>query len=223
MNIELVGERRRTCVVCRGSRLRGITVTPPVPVYQGCVDVDAGADISAPMEWEACEVCGAAQLARVLPLEMVYQGGHATGLGSAWDLHHEAFASFVARHRRGDVLEVGGGGGKLARLFRTVEPEPHWHILEPNPTLIGDAIPRVTLARGFLDSNFGLPDQVETLVFCHCLEHIYNIAEIVEIIAAKLPLDGRVILAGPIWKAGLFGVNPGRSTGSIRSYVRSTR
>lgn len=201
--------RRMQCVVCRGARLGAIALTPPVPVYQGCVEADAGADICEPMRWEVCEDCGSAQLANALPLELVYQGGHATGLGSAWDLHHQAFASFVARHRRGEVLEVGGGGGKLARCFRAVAPEPRWRILEPNPTVIGDPIAGVSRVRGFFDENFVLPKAVETLVFCHCLEHIYNIGEIVEVMASKLPLDGRVIVAWPDLESWIARGEPG--------------
>jgi SAM-dependent methyltransferase len=209
MRLASGNERRTHCVVCASDRLGAITVTPPVPVYQGCVAEDAGGDISEPMRWEVCEACASAQLANALPLELVYQGAHATGLGSAWDLHHKAFAAFVAKHRRGEVLEVGGGGGKLARFFRAVEREPRWHILEPNPTLIGEAIPRVSLVRGFLDENFSVPDQVETLVFCHCLEHIYNIGEIVAVMAAKLPPDGRVILAWPDLESWIVRGEPG--------------
>jgi hypothetical protein len=209
MNFVSKGERRTHCVVCQSAQLSSIVVTPPVPVYQGCVDAPVRDDISEPMEWQVCEACASAQLANALPLELVYQGAHATGLGGAWDLHHKTFASFVAKHRRGEVLEVGGGGGKLARFFRAEEPEPGWHILEPNPTLIGDAIPRVHLVRGFLDENVSIPDQVETLVFCHCLEHIYNIGEIVAVMAAKLPLGGRVILAWPDLEKWIVRGEPG--------------
>jgi hypothetical protein len=132
----------------------------------------------------------------IRPLELVHEGGHATGLGGAWDQHHEAFAAFVAKHARGDVLEVGGGGGKLARFFRRIEAEARWCILEPNPTL-AEPIARASLMRGFFDANVSLPDGVETLVFRHCLEHIYDLAGIVAVMATKLPIGGRILIAWP--------------------------
>jgi hypothetical protein len=161
------------------------------------------------MEWQVCLNCGSAQLANPMPLELIYQGGHATGLGSAWDRHHQAFAAFVADHRCGDVLEAGGGGGKLARFFRHREPDPHWYILEPNPTLSGEPIPGVEVIRGFFDPNVLFPQRVETLVFCHCLEHIYDIGRTIEVIAHKLPKDGRVAIAWPDIRNWLAKGEPG--------------
>jgi len=200
---------RRACVVCGASTLTRICETPPVPVYQGCVDSDPGDDLSAAMAWDVCEDCGSAQLANPLPLDLVYQGGHATGLGAAWDRHHEAFAAFVARHRRGDVLEVGGGAGKLARFHHAREHAPHWTILEPNPTTDGEPIANVSWRRGFFDAAFEMPESAHTLVFCHCLEHVYELGALVEVIAAKLPRGARVVIAWPDLESWLARGEPG--------------
>ncbi len=200
---------RARCMLCHGTKLVPAFATPPMPLFQGCVDTPASEDLAFPMRWEACETCGAAQLAELVPLEIVYQGGHATGLGKAWDAHNAAFAGFVAANRVADVLEVGGGGGRLARAFRASNAEPVWHILEPNPLISGDPIPNLKLARGFFDESFSLPEGVRTLVFCHSLEHMYKPREIVNLLGQRLPRGGRVLVAWPDLAKWLARGEPG--------------
>jgi hypothetical protein len=200
---------RARCVVCNASDLQALCATAPLPVFQGCVSTERAADVAAPMKWDSCQHCRSVQLANPMPLDLIYQAGHATGLGATWDAHHAAFASFVLAHHAGEILEVGGGGGKLARLFRNLSAEPAWHILEPNPLITGAPIPGLNLVAGFLDHRTRLPSAVQTVVFCHSLEHIYDVAEMVRLLGAQVRPGGRVLIAWPDLAAWIIRGEPG--------------
>jgi hypothetical protein len=161
------------------------------------------------MRWQACKTCGAAQLANPMPPDLVYQGGHATALGAAWDRHHTAFAEFVNAHHEANVLEVGGGGGKLASLFRKLDRDTTWTILEPNPVIVDSLPPGIDFVDGFFDAGVDVPEGVKTLVFCHSLEHLYDVADAVELMATKLVPGGTVLVAWPDLESWIVAGSPG--------------
>ena len=188
---------RSTCVACRGEDLRNLCTTPPIPAFQGCTDKSDHDDISAPMRWVYCAACGTSMLSESLPLELIYMDGHAASLGGVWDEHHKNLASFVSKHRSAGVMEVGGGVGKLAKFFRRNDKQTPWTILEPNPVEIATDSTDVSYIDGFLDADFTIPDDVGTVVFSHSLEHIYDLAGILETLSDKLSPSDRVVIAWP--------------------------
>jgi hypothetical protein len=188
---------RTTCIVCGSNNLETICETSPMPVFQGCVTSPIESDINTPMDWRICTECGSVMLAKTLPLDVIYMEGHATSLGGIWNEHHQLFATFVEKHRCGDVLEVGGGVGKLGQYYRREGGDAPWLILEPNPLNISQPESGVTFVQGFLDHKFTLPEHVETIVFSHSLEHIYDLANMIELLSEKLPDTGRLVVAWP--------------------------
>lgn len=188
---------RTSCTVCGNSSLEHVLKTPSLPVFQGCIETPESSDISAPQEWAVCKHCGTVQMTSLMPLEIVYSGGHATSLGGIWDRHHTELAAFVKRHGQGPVLEVGGGVGKLAHYFRQGGGHEPWIILEPNPLPGDDEVEGLTYQRGLLDASFTMPENVGRVVFSHCLEHIYDLRGMVSLLAEKMPVGNSLVIAWP--------------------------
>ena len=202
--------KRNNCTVCGLDNLDYLLTTPPLPVFQGCVTAPEETDIEHSQNWSSCSICGTVQLTSLLPLELVYLSGHATSSGKLWDEHHAAFAKFISRHVFGAVCEVGGGVGKLARSFRNIGGMASWYNLEPNPvTTNEDHIANYTNLREFLDADFETPINTGTIVFSHCLEHVYSLAEIILLLTTKLPLSGKVVISWPMIEKWLSTGVPG--------------
>jgi SAM-dependent methyltransferase len=179
------------------------------PMFQGCVREKPGARECAPMRWVACNACGSAQVLSLPPVEILYQAGHATGLGAAWGRHHAAFARFIKRHAKGPILDIGGGSGTLAAAYRKEGGDAAWSILEPN-ALRSSALPRdVPVIEGFLNAATLKRLAPKNIVMCHMLEHAVDLRAAIGDISDALPSDGSVLLAWPdldIWvKRGLAG------------------
>jgi hypothetical protein len=215
-----LSETRSCCPVCDAPVSEGaaVCVTPALPVFQGLVDAGEGgpapeSDVSAAQEWLACGACDAAYLLRVQPLSLVYGGQHAGSFGAVWDAHHAALARFVLAHARGDVLEAGGGVGRLAAEYARAGGLARWRIVEANPSgalAPGCDAARVSIEAGFFGPHTALRD-ARTLVFSHCLEHFYALGAAVRDVAARLPERGVSIVSWPLTDAWL----PARVPGAI--------
>ncbi|MCJ2081052.1 methyltransferase domain-containing protein [Methylobacterium sp. J-090] len=196
-----VEERRTHCAVCGSAALRPTDVAFALPAYQGCVprDVPASEQRVATLRFDTCAACGSGQVANPLPVALVYQGGHATGLGAAWDAHHARLAAFLQAHSHGAIVEYGGGAGNLARHVRRIETGPvrPWCIVEPNPVRSGPDIAGLTYREGFFGPDTPIPPETGTVLFCHCLEHLPDIAGSLRHLAAGLAPGRRVVIAWP--------------------------
>ena len=195
-------EIRRACAVCGSDHVTPTGVTFPLPAYQGCVPATLpdAVQIRPSMAFDVCADCGSAQVAAPLPPEIIYQGGHATGLGGAWTHHHRALAEFLKLHSAGPILEFGGGAGALARTFRAAEAGPRrpWTIVEPNPvTNTGAPILDLDYQIGFFGPDSRVAPGIGTVLFCHCLEHLPSVAEALRHLAGELATGTRIVVAWP--------------------------
>ena len=200
--------KRDCCTVCRSSKLDFLLKTPRLPVFQGCVDTPETDDLSLSQEWVGCPVCGTIQLAFLLPLNIVYGMGHAESFGKLWDSHHADFSRFIHKHSNGAICEVGGGVGKLADSFLRHGGELRWYNLDPNPGS-KDHIASYQAIKGFFDQGFSIPNDVNTLVFSHCLEHMYDFSSMIELLSNKLQDFDRLIVSWPIIEGWLVDGLPG--------------
>lgn len=195
------GRHRTRCAVCGSNDLAPTDVAFALPAYQGCVasEVPASEQRTATMRFDTCATCGSGQIANPLPAALVYQGGHATGLGAAWDRHHAQFAAFIQAYSHGPIVEYGGGAGNLARHVRRIETGPvrPWCIVEPNPVRSGPDIAALTYREGFFGPDSPIPPEAETVLFCHCLEHLPDIAGSLAHLGASLAPGRRIVVAWP--------------------------
>jgi hypothetical protein len=150
------------------------------------------------MRWSECLACGAVALRDLPPPEIVYQGGHATGLGGAWLRHHQALGAFVRAHAVGDVLEIGGGAGALAREAIGQGFSGQWTILEPNPIPAPDLPSQVRYQRALFSPEALNAAPAGAVVMSHVLEHMSDIAGFVADLARAPASLQRVIVAWPV-------------------------
>jgi dolichol-phosphate mannosyltransferase len=193
---------RTSCAVCGSAHMRPTGVRFSLPAYQGCVPkaLPDALQMRPTMDFDACEACGSAQIVSPLPPEVIYQGGHATGLGAAWADHHRALSQFIATHSDGPILEFGGGAGTLAQAYRTRESDAErrpWTIVEPNPVTSDGTIPDLTYRIGFFGPGTRIPAETGTVLFCHCLEHLPSVDKAARQLAEQLPHGRRVVVAWP--------------------------
>lgn len=175
-----------------GGELEPLITLKRFPVFFGCVDSKAEDDIFADMCW-SIDKEGVVQLSKLVPPEVLYQAQHVDGCGVTWEKYYLKFASFIYGHMGDNVLEIGGGQGRLAETVMSIK-KVKWTILDPNPTYIGSDI---EIKKGFLDNNFKWDGMLDTVVFSQVLEHAYDPKEFITKIASLLPVGGKLIFAYP--------------------------
>lgn len=196
-----IAERRSVCAVCGSDQIRPTNVRFSLPAYQGCISprMPIVGQTTREMKFQSCDACDSVQIERPLPAALVYQGGHATGLGAAWAAHHSALCEFLRRESRGPILEFGGGAGTLARAYRARETGSHrpWTIVEPNPVLSEDPVADLSYEIGFFGTGSRVAPTVETVLFCHCLEHLPSVQAAARHLSEELSPGRRVVIAWP--------------------------
>lgn len=164
------------------------------PVFMGCTLQEESEDIVADMSWVICPETGMIQLARLIPLEILYQDQHNEGVGKVWEDHYEAFAGFLKEYSPKHVLEIGGAHGLIAKKYLSKVPEANWTIVEPNPST--DDV-RVKIIKGWFNKDFSYKERVDAVVHSHVLEHAYNPKEYLEAIGEFLKLGDMQIFSFP--------------------------
>lgn len=145
------------------------------PLFCGCVDetIDSN-DLIAKQQW-AISKNGVIELKNLIPLDLLYKDGHDSGnVGALWEEHHKEFSDFILKFKPKNVLEIGGGHGKLAKNSLHSNPNLTWYIVEPNPT---NKDSRIKYIDGFFNENLinDLRDKnIDCITHSHTFEHIYN-------------------------------------------------
>ncbi len=142
------------------------------PVFMGCVNTPQDEDIMADMEWVIDPETGIIQLAKLIPLEILYLGQHNEGLGKIWQDHYQEFCNFLKKFDPKNVLEIGGANGHVAESFTNTSPQTKWTIIEPNPTFDGNS--QIKVIKGWFDEHFTTDLPIDTIVHSHVLEHTLN-------------------------------------------------
>lgn len=164
---------RLSCAITDSSDLEHLDEVKNFPVFMGCSDTLASQDLGADMRWSISRTSGLIQLSKLIPLNVLYSESHGSGdVGRLWDLHHKAFANFIAENASmQSAFEIGGAHGRLCREYMRIERIP-WTILEPNPMPVQGCTAR--FIRGFFDENFLSSEKFDTVIHSHVLEHIYK-------------------------------------------------
>lgn len=164
--------KRRKSVLNNADNLEIIHELRNFPVFMGCVNQPKSEDLHAHQVWTICRETGFIQLQNLIPLEILYQDQHQSGVvGSIWMKHHAAFAEFLYSYNPACVLELGGAHGILSKEYKKFNHIP-WTILEPNPAPIEGCQAR--FIKGFFDENFSSEEPFDAVVHSHVFEHIYE-------------------------------------------------
>jgi len=186
---------RNKSVLTRKSNLESLVTLKNFPVFFGCTDKDPKEDIFTDMKWSIDPETGVIQLTELIPLEILYQSQHVDGVGKTWEEYYNSFSEYILNQNPKNVLEIGGGQGRLAEKTLSKNPDINWTIVEPNPTYKGKY--KIKLIPAFFDSNFKSDKKYDTIVFSQVLEHAYDPMSFIENIASFLEIGGRLIFAFP--------------------------
>lgn len=163
------------------------------PCFMGCVDQPFEQDKFYDMCFHISSSSGCIQLNPILPLELVYQNDHGSGVvGSLWNQHHDAFASFLRKFQVSSVLEIGGGTGILAKKYAS---HNHWTIIDPNPNLIPNS--GATAVKAFFSADLILDCEFDSIVHSHVIEHVYDFNEFLSTVRKFLGLGKRMYFSVP--------------------------
>ena len=141
------------------------------PIFMGCVNHKESEDINIDMEWSISKGNGIIQLIKLIPLDILYESDHNSGVvGGIWLSHHKDFANFIIKFNPNSVLEIGGGHGILSREAN-ISKKFDWTIVEPNPSPAPGV--KAKFIKSFFDENFQSNNNYDTIIHSHVFEHIY--------------------------------------------------
>ena len=165
------------------------------PVFMGCVDEPQSEDLLADSIWEIGASTGLIQLKELIPLNTLYGQSHGSGdIGRIWEEHHRSFASFISKQAPKSVLEIGGGHGRLAKLYERHDQIP-WTIIEPNPTPVASS--NAKWIKGFFDGNFVSDTHYDCYVHSHLFEHLYDPCKFMVELSAYMEEGDKLIFTLP--------------------------
>jgi hypothetical protein len=186
---------RNKCAISGMEDLEVIDVMPRFPIYMGCVDTPETDDVFVDAIWSISKSSGVIQLQRLIPLNLLYQEQHASGVvGDIWMQHHRAFADFLQQQKPLSVFEIGGAHGILATEYmkqQTIE----WVILEPNPAPIGGC--PANFVKGFFTGKEDIPVGKPTIVHSHVFEHMYDPREFIKGLSESMDVGQDMVFSIP--------------------------
>jgi hypothetical protein len=163
---------RDASVLTNKQNLEHLYTFKDFPVFMGCISTPQKNDITADMSWNIDKDTGIIQLAKLLPLDVLYPEAHGAGLiGGLWNKHHKAFSDFLHTFNPKAVFEIGGSHGILANEYFKTKKIP-WSIIEPNPDPIAGNTAKFIV--GFFDEKFKTREPFDAVVHSHLFEHIYT-------------------------------------------------
>lgn len=165
------------------------------PAFIGCTSMPKADDIFADMTWMICKSSGIIQLKNLLPLDLIYSEYHSEALGPTWQKHHVELSQFIKKYQTGNILEIGGSNGTLAKIYTSENKmDSPWTIIEPNPSFNGNE--DIKVVKAFFDENISVPN-VGTIVHSHVLEHLFDPNLLLQHINQILPDNGVNVFSIP--------------------------
>ena len=187
--------KRETSIITREKSLELLFELKAFPTFIGCTSSPKSDDVFADMVWMICKDSGMIQLERLLPPQIVYSEYHSEAIGSIWRKHHEEFSDFISKHYEGNILEIGGSNGELAKIFQSKESKKTpWTIIEPNPSFKGDN--NIKVVESFYDESTSLPN-IKTIIHSHVLEHLNDPNVLFHDINSNLSENGKHLFSIP--------------------------
>ena len=183
--------QRKNDVIFGKSDLEQLHRIDNFPVFMGCVEHPLEDDLTADFIWDISKSSGVVQLRKLIPLPILYQGQHNSGLiGKIWQEHHLSFARFVHRFSPSSVLEIGGAHGILSQEYSKIADVP-WVIAEPNPNPVPGC--KATFLKGFIEELDVSSLTFDTIVHSHVFEHVYEPNSFVRRLS-EVTLTGKMML-----------------------------
>ncbi len=191
---------RNKSILSHNSVLEHLHTFKQVPISIGCTLEDEKKDILIDQEWDICQDTGIIQLRDPLSLELVYKYPHNDAFGTSWDNHFRKFSSFISKYNPKNVLEIGGGSGKLSSLYVKRNPTCHWTMLEPNPQgydLNPTKNQNIEIIQEWFTNDYKIKQNTDAIVHTHVLEHTYDPIDFLKTIYNKSNQNTKHIFSFP--------------------------
>jgi len=187
---------RSYSVITKEKNLETLLSIKDFPVFFGCTDKPKSDDLKCDMNWAIDPSTGIVQLTKLVPLEILYMEQHVDAIGSTWSEYNEAFSEYVCKNRKGNIIEIGGGSGKIANIVLSKTEDIKYSIIEPNP--LCESTERLSIIKSFFSKSLKNEfDGENTIIFSQVYEHVYDPQEFLEEIGDFLPVGGRMVFAYP--------------------------
>ena len=187
---------RNHSVISNKESLEHLYTFKDFPIFMGCTDEPIKDDMFMDMIWTIDKGSGLVQLLDLVPLEILYSKQHMDATGSTWDKYNSLLSEFISSEYEGDILEIGGGSGKLAQKVTALNKTVKYFIVEPNPLI--KETDRIKIIRSFFSNKIKNKDnKIGTVTLSQVLEHAYNPEEFLTEIRNFLPEDGKFIFGYP--------------------------
>jgi SAM-dependent methyltransferase len=168
------------------------------PVFMGCTNDEEKNDLVADMSWYIDPLSGFIQLTKLIPLDILYMDQHMDATGATWSRYNKELSNFIIKYYDGNILEIGGGSGKLANLILGLSTKVEKYlVVEPNPMF--EESEKLKVIKTFFTENLKInnDDGVKTVVLSQVLEHVYDPRDFLRQVYNFLPIKGRFIFGYP--------------------------
>jgi len=187
---------RSNSVISKKNNLEHLHTFKNFPIFMGCTDKNINEDLFADMKWEIDPLTGLIQLSKLIPMEILYAEQHMDATGATWARYNKELAQFILENKNGNILEIGGGSGKLAKSILSSDNEIEYTVLEPNPTFKEEG--RLKILKSFFTNEFVLSDSsVKTITLSQVFEHVYDPEFFLNDVRKNLPNGGKFIFGYP--------------------------
>jgi 2-polyprenyl-3-methyl-5-hydroxy-6-metoxy-1,4-benzoquinol methylase len=187
---------RKESVITNKDNLEHLHTFKNFPVFFGCTSNPKEKDLTADMKWEIDPITGIIQLTELIPLDILYMEQHVDATGQTWSEYNNDFSEYVLKNKTGDVLEIGGGSGKIANIILSKDNNVNFTAVEPNPLF--EEKDNLKIIKAFFSKD--LKNQIgsnHTVIFSQVYEHVYNPEQFLLEINEFLPVGGKLIFAYP--------------------------
>lgn len=167
-------KQRKLSLISNNANLEHLHTFKQVPISMGCTSKYQSEDILQDQIWDICKDTGIIQLRNPLPLKLVYAFPHNDGIGKVWEDHYQNFANFINKFNVNKILEIGGGAGRLGKLYLDKSSSYSWTMVEPNYSYQEVNNPNFTHIMEWFDNNFKIKNEYDAIIHSHVFEHTYD-------------------------------------------------
>jgi len=170
-------QKRKQCVICESDEFVDcFNIINTINIVEN-LECTYNDNEVLPLNFIGCVKCGCVQLYNLYNPELIYnQKSHYTDSG-VWTKHNDCFANFIETnivYKNEDILEIGGGSGKLAKsILHKVKCLKGYKILD-----ISTAHINKNKDIEYIEGNCDFFDfesiNVDTVVMSHVFEHLYE-------------------------------------------------
>jgi len=165
---------RNKSILDNNSNLEHLYTFNKVPASMGCTSFPIEEDLLFDQIWDICSNTGIIQLRNLLSLDLVYKFAHNDGIGDIWENHYQKFSDFIIKYNVSNILEIGGGTGRLGKLFLSKNSKGNWTMIEPNYSYPDNSIPNFKIIKKWFDQSYQIDTKYDAIVHSHVFEHIYD-------------------------------------------------